>query len=379
MHSAHDFSVFSPYDRIVPSEAGKLCDFSFVRLPPTRKSKLSQISHCGPGWYHRVTVEYMLAYGIATWSNILWSFQATAHVDRASVEAPLRQMEEAWGEYDEHCLAKQSANQMIGLMATERDTVYSVKTTNDSSDAPGCFCMRFVAWEGGSVTDHVFATQVISNWSYRPIHDQIMATEATRIAQLLYCIQALKIPLRHVKAVKTDALILQGVAEKRRKALQALGELTFEDLPRIRSITAKLDPGQTQLDNANQCHMAMREGDWNRVFRWTAGDDVKLLHGFGYKEPAMEAVEPRPVSPWRLLETDEEATKAAELDGLFLEGPPGVGKTHWLRALIERLRAAGKYVDVKAKTHAAVQNIGCGASTVDHYVRRNVRAGSLSS
>jgi len=50
-HSAHDFAVFCPYDRIVPAEAGKLCDFSFVKLPAMRKSKLSQLPYVGPGWY----------------------------------------------------------------------------------------------------------------------------------------------------------------------------------------------------------------------------------------------------------------------------------------------------------------------------------------
>ena len=33
-HSAHDFEVFCPYDRIVRAEVGKLSDFSFVKLPP---------------------------------------------------------------------------------------------------------------------------------------------------------------------------------------------------------------------------------------------------------------------------------------------------------------------------------------------------------
>ena len=95
-HSAHDFAVFCPYDSIVRAEPGKLCDFSFVKLPPSRKAKLSLLPYVGPGFYHRVSMEFMLSHGIATWDDILWSFQATAHVDRKSVEEPLRVMEEAW-------------------------------------------------------------------------------------------------------------------------------------------------------------------------------------------------------------------------------------------------------------------------------------------
>ena len=45
--------------------------------------------------------------------------------------------------------------------------------------------------------------------------------------------------------------------------------------------------------------------------------------------------------------------------GVLLYGPPGTGKTHWLRNTIASLRQEGKRVEIVAKTHAAVQNIGC--------------------
>jgi hypothetical protein len=41
------------------------------------------------------------------------------------------------------------------------------------------------------------------------------------------------------------------------------------------------------------------------------------------------------------------------------------------------LRQAGKKVEIVAKTHAAVQNIGCEAKTADHWVRKHVRAGGV--
>jgi hypothetical protein len=56
-HSAHDFSVFCPYDRIVPAETGKLCDYSFVKLPPTRKTKLTLL----PTWGQAGTIEWRLS------------------------------------------------------------------------------------------------------------------------------------------------------------------------------------------------------------------------------------------------------------------------------------------------------------------------------
>ena len=42
--------------------------------------------------------------------------------------------------------------------------------------------------------DRVFGAKLLSNWSFRPVHDQVMATEAARVAQLLYILRALKVP-----------------------------------------------------------------------------------------------------------------------------------------------------------------------------------------
>ena len=126
-----------------------------------------------------MAVEFLLSHGIATWENLLWSFQATAHVDRKSVEELLRIMEEAWPE-EVAGLRKLSVNQLIGLMATERDRVYSLKTTNNKADEPDSLRTRAVYWEGGSTVDHVFGAKLLSNWSFRPVHYQVMATEATR-------------------------------------------------------------------------------------------------------------------------------------------------------------------------------------------------------
>ena len=94
-----------------------------------------------------MVVEFLLSHGIATWENLLWSFQATAHVDRKSVEELLRIMEEAWPE-EVAGLRKLSVKQLIGLMATERDMVYSLKTTNNKADAQDSRT-RAVYWEGG--------------------------------------------------------------------------------------------------------------------------------------------------------------------------------------------------------------------------------------
>ena len=65
------------------------------------------------------------------------------------------------------------------------------------------------------------------------------------------------------------------------------------------------------------------------------------------------------------------------LDGesLLLTGFAGTGKTHLAKRIVEALREHG----VITKTHAAVQNVGLGAQTADHWVRRNVRNGHCSA
>ena len=45
---------------------------------------------------------------------------------------------------------------------------------------------------------------------------------------------------------------------------------------------------------------------------------------------------------------------------------------------MEHLRESGLTVHVACKSHAATQNVGCGAVTLDHWVRRHVRAGGLT-
>ena len=101
-------------------------------------------------------------------------------------------------------------NMMIGLWAKEETHVYHVKTSGDPSDGLGAWARRYVAFEGGYINDYIFATPLLCNKSTRAIHDQVMCTEHTRLAQLLFCVKQLQVPPRCLKCVKTDCVVLKG-------------------------------------------------------------------------------------------------------------------------------------------------------------------------
>ena len=63
---------------------------------------------------------------------------------------------------------------------------------------------------------------------------------------------------------------------------------------------------------------------------------------------------------------------------LLLSGMPGTGKTHLAKQIVTQLSELGEGVTLISKTHCSVQNLGMGAQTADHWVRRTIRAGRCS-
>ena len=66
-------------------------------------------------------------------------------------------------------------------------------------------------------------------------------------------------------------------------------------------------------------------------------------------------------------------------NSLLLTSLPGTGKTHLARTIAARLQEQGKAVHLVSKTHCSAQNLGLGAQTADHWVRRYVRGGSAKA
>ena len=99
----------------------------------------------------------------------------------------------------------------------------------------------------------------------------------------------------------------------------------------------------------------------------------RLPKRFAERLRALEAQRPK---QRRWNGVDDPLSHCLAGNSLLLTGLPGTGKTHLARTIVARLREQGEAVHLVSKTHCSAQNLGMGAQTADHWVRRHVRGGS---
>ena len=132
-----------------------------------------------------------------------------------------------WPEGEEH-YAKLAINSLVGLFARNLELVYSMKTSNHQVDGEGCsWRQTFTDAAGGTHWDHVFVTELLSNSSYRPVHDFIMGAEYVAVARIRQALAA--VPKRYLKCIKTDCLVMQDVSKKYRPAVERLLKMSHRD------------------------------------------------------------------------------------------------------------------------------------------------------
>ena len=148
--------------------------------------------------------------------------------------------------------------------------------------------------------------------------------------------KAQRILPRYLAQVKTDCLLTQRLPKRFAERLRALE--------------------------------ALRHPDGTPVYRV---EETKPL--LGSRAPRMEAERPK---QRRWNGVDDPISHCLAGNSLLLTGLPGTGKTHLARTIVARLREQGETVHLVSKTHCSAQNLGLGAQTADHWVRRNVRGGS---
>ena len=216
-----------------------------------RQALLRRLPYLGRGWYSKPAAAYLLETGQATWADFKWSLDATAHVEPRCLAQALEAVEDAWPEGEEH-MAKLSVNALIGLWARNQELVYSMRTSNHELDGQGCQWRQTFADAAGKVHwDHIYATELFSNYTLRPLHDYVMAQEHVAVAKIRDHLR--KVPPRYVVALKTDCLVFQDLPKK--------------FLPAVRELTAR------------------KHQDGTPVYRF---EECKRLEG-EYREPRIEA------------------------------------------------------------------------------------------
>ena len=118
-------------------------------------------------------------------------------------------------------MAKLSVNAMIGLWARSTEAVYSVRSSSSELDGAGADFSQAFAYEAGMVWDFVYARRLLSNGTYRPIHDAVLGFERYMVAKARRILDA---PPRYLAQVKTDCLLTQRLKRfaERLRALEAL-------------------------------------------------------------------------------------------------------------------------------------------------------------
>lgn len=264
--------IFSSFDGMGKAVEGELADLSYVVLVKSKKSKLTQLPWIGPAWYAHPNVEWMLHIGLASWQHIKYSFQASSHVAPECLGQVMSIMEKAWAEEDAH-LRKFSVNAMVGLLSTQEQCTYSVRTSRHEVDCLGYHMKRLVTFEEGEhTTDYVYAMKLVDNSSWRPTWDFIVAVEHTCVAQMRFIVERLGIPARAIRQIKTDCLVLQP-AQKRVPMLMAVSNIQHRDLADLVETYTRLEPGQTRITERLKM---TKSKDKTSAFRWTRGPEVKF-------------------------------------------------------------------------------------------------------
>ena len=322
--------ILCPADGVEPVD-GVLPDLGFVEgCCDARQSCLNLLPYVGPGWYPKVSLAAMLDLGVCRWDHIVLGISARSHVDAATLRRALERMDAAWPEGEEH-MAKLSVNAMIGLWARSTEVVYSVRSSSSELDGAGADFSQAFAYEGGMVWDFVYARRLLSNGTYRPIHDAVLGFEHCMVAKARRILDA---PPRYLAQVKTDCLLTQRLPKRFTERLRALE--------------------------------ALRHPDGTPVYRV---EETRPLLGSS-RAPRMEAERPK---QRRWNGVDDPISHCLAGNSLLLTG---TGKTHLARTIVVRLREQGEAVHLVSKTHCSAQNLGLGAQTADHWVRRYVRGGS---
>ena len=141
-------------------------------VPRRAPGRAAAAAVCGP-WLVPECFHCRDAGDVCRWDHIPLGMYARGHV---------------WArprpEGEEH-MAKLSVNAMIGLWARRADVIYSVRSSSCQLDGPGADFTQSFCYGEGSVWDFVYTRRLLTNGTYRPIHDAVLGFEHCMVAKAL--------------------------------------------------------------------------------------------------------------------------------------------------------------------------------------------------
>ena len=351
----HKIPIFSALDNVVERTKYELGDLNFVTKKP--KNVIWQFGFTGSGWQHRVLTEHLLHFGVIEWADIKYTLSSVGSLPSGLFDEPLRLMSDAW-EGDE-LMAKRSINAMIGIMSIDHNWMYNHSCSTRQDDARVGAAISSFQEGGQTIWDFCEATRILSNVSYRPVHDMCLSSEHAMVGKILFLLKSTRqIPCE----LRTDAVLYKTVKRKDSNP----SSIRFRDLHLLRQRYSDVS-GVRKLDQRVDITPIMSE---EPVFRVHAATEADMLQGTP-AEPRRCCEPPNVACQWKYIASaGEEIMKGGSV---FIEGVAGTGKTTLAQGIIERMRSLGKKCLAISKTHVASSKID--GNTADSFVRRRILAG----
>ena len=404
LETQHGLPVFCTLDEPVPLSA-YVPGYDYYRV----HTCVDPEPWSGDRWYWCEAVKYMLEIGSVLPEHCTMGLKASQHVDPAALAAALQKIKVTWddveelleqrrwchmegkvwpyrgperlrstyeavgsGMYDYYGhdadysrVYKKMRLGLVGLMNSQTSTVWSSRRTSCTEDVPGdaVHTKRYV---GEGIWEFMVGTELKSLSSLRPIGQIALDMEQVRVHQVLRL--AMACPDVRVLGVNVDCVVLQDAAPVPKRSDGSRGICDpaigrcFVDQTKTPAIKA--------LEDGIEAIRYPRSGE--PVFRCVHNPFApqhamprERRDGTFFPQPHEWRHERRQLSPAEL------ADLIVENGGAMLTGPPGVGKTHTMRRVTQRLRASGKAVHIMAYTHSASRLVG--GDTALHFLHAHRR------
>jgi len=396
LRNATYLPVFCALDDVLPINPDhELPDLVYIDRAHdvhTLHDVISALPFCGPSWYARPAVEYLLHTKRVTWDDLKFGIAATGRVEGDAVRAALDAMEAAWvgitrPESPEDNLAKRSFNNWIGCCGMSHQMA-RLKTTlsGDLADLPRV--AENVTTFLPGLHMHTSTIPEIDSGSYRPIYDYCLAVEHTRLAQAHQAIQQVyklaRLPIPLVNVVG-DGIIWEKprkrvTAEKVKALLESIAHRHLPELEKhIRDHLHQAEPKQKRLRTDDLYPIRSVRPSDDLVFRVVTPLAKQLLRGKNYPCPVVNYHFDAPDTSWiDVTEADILDLVLNDHSSVLVRGIAGTGKSHLIRqTLIPALEAQGRRVVAIAKTHNAA--LVAGGDTCDHFAWKHIREGGTGA